>query len=61
MLDTIATTLGEKPKIAGMKTAHDLISNSGMNWRSYFAKVAWDDHDLEHTDRWGVTQQNPAP
>lgn len=61
MLDTIATTLGEKPKFAGMKTAHDLISNSGMNWRTYFAKVAWDDHDLEHTDRWGVTQQNPAP
>jgi len=61
MLETIATTLGEKPKNSEIKTARDLISNSNMNWRTYFEKVGYYNSDTHSTDQWGETHHNDEP
>ena len=50
MLDTVATSVGEKAK-SEIKTAHELISNSRMNWVTYFEKVGFYNSDTKYTDR----------
>lgn len=61
MIETIATSVGEKAKHTEFKTAADMISHSHMNWRPYLVKTAYWDADTETTDRMGATQQNAVP